>query len=824
MNLPNTHFEEFPIDFKEINPADFEGFEVGDKINIPLNKEGYLTEALSSSLINIDEKNTVVINAGVGQGKTHSIIKIIRNIIQNNADNIVFVASPFVSLVEQYYNQIIKSGADINRVYRYDMIGNRGGISSLNCRIHIVTANLLLGNPGEDSLINSNAKREYINSLVDKYNRENKKVFFIYDEIHDTIHNFRQDLIFNLWKWKDVIHKNFVISATFNEASKVVIEYLAELTDKKIQILESERKRFIDRQSELYLHFNSALSYKNLDENITKLVQKLVGNGKDIDILSYSRKLAEDIKRNTKEGIGKVLFDKYGENVKLCISQLQSNTPASSSQEERFSSENRYDSTKCNVGTNFKSGVSIEKDNHAFIIIMPPSGARKPFKNEYGIFSDGINSVIQALARQRKKGEIHIVLPHPGKFYFDSLPFENPHQKEVFQSFYEKNMQHIGSNRNEVKYYSVNQQAELIKKFYENTYLDNVKDEVEYVNTLNRSNLASLSFPNYKDYKLSDGERFLARTYPFFGGDLSAYILYGAITNHFLNCRLVNTTNTKGKLELNEDNKQEMLSYIYIDFMADVYNCGCTESDLLGDIEWYYKYFHDYIFDYYNVLINGIKVSEWRDKKIEVLIFTILRRRFLSDISECRIMGENGMYLYNYEEYTRGEYLRECIAYSEKYRVNMESSPDKKLLVRAYLKMKKYRDSIIEMAEEREIRGVNVKYIPKTNSTFIPSSELEEFSNMINIICEKDILFNKEIFDFKRELNSGDASNEDKIKAFYKYLKKDFLKVKTRKISEVDYDEIVEIIPIDTHAKFMIYENEAENINNDDNDEDFFRE
>ena len=62
------------------------------------------------------------------------------------------------------------------------------------------------------------------------------------------------------------------------------------------------------------------------------------------------------------------------------------------------------------------------------------------------------------------------------------------------------------------------------------------------------------------------------------------------------------------------------------------------------------------------------------------------------------------------------------------------------------------------------------------------------------------------------------------MKAFYKYLKKDFLKVKTRQISEVDYDEIVEIIPIDTHAKFMIYENEAENINNDDNDEDFFRE
>ena len=43
----------------------------------------------------------------------------------------------------------------------------------------------------------------------------------IADEIHDAIHNFKEEYIFNLWKWKDVIIKNYIISATFNEASKV---------------------------------------------------------------------------------------------------------------------------------------------------------------------------------------------------------------------------------------------------------------------------------------------------------------------------------------------------------------------------------------------------------------------------------------------------------------------------------------------------------------------------------------------------------------------------------------------------------------------------
>ncbi len=64
---------------------------------------------------------------------------------------------------------------------------------------------------------------------------------------------------------------------------------------------------------------------------------------------------------------------------------------------------------------------------------MPPIGARLPFKNLYGIFSGGINSVIQALARQRKKGEIHIILGRHSRFDFSSLTELNKQQLEIFK-------------------------------------------------------------------------------------------------------------------------------------------------------------------------------------------------------------------------------------------------------------------------------------------------------------------------------------------------------------------------------------------------------
>ncbi len=64
-----------PIEFKEINPEDFPGFviEGNAKTIISPDEEGFIGTKLRN-VINLLDKNTVVLNAGVGQGKSTACI------------------------------------------------------------------------------------------------------------------------------------------------------------------------------------------------------------------------------------------------------------------------------------------------------------------------------------------------------------------------------------------------------------------------------------------------------------------------------------------------------------------------------------------------------------------------------------------------------------------------------------------------------------------------------------------------------------------------------------------------------------------------------
>lgn len=63
MTQQESPFNNYPIEFKQINPQDFESFIVEEKTIITPNSEGYINEVLQAN-INLDEKNTTVINAG----------------------------------------------------------------------------------------------------------------------------------------------------------------------------------------------------------------------------------------------------------------------------------------------------------------------------------------------------------------------------------------------------------------------------------------------------------------------------------------------------------------------------------------------------------------------------------------------------------------------------------------------------------------------------------------------------------------------------------------------------------------------------------------
>lgn len=771
MNLPNSYFEDFPIEFKEINPEDFPNFGVDDKILITPDEHGYIDTALQSN-IDLLDKNTIVINAAVGQGKTYSIINIVKRYYEEES-HIIFLASPYVSLVQQYYDKIRILGIPEADIYRYESIGNETHLDAWNSKIQIVTVNCLLGNPGEDMLINSESKRAYINYMVRKCEENNKKVVFIYDEIHDAIHNFKEEFVFNLWKWKNVICKNIILSATYNEASKIVIEYLAELTDNKVQIIESSRVRYPEKQSELYLHYNDAKAYKHNNDDIIAIIEKLIENGKNIDILCYSKILADSICSNITEGVGAIL-NSAGFELQNCTSipeEVIVNL-----------NNNRYNPDKCNIGTNFKTGVSIEKDNHAFVIIMPPKSARGIFKSKYGIFTGGVNSIIQALARQRKKGEIHIILPSPTKFDYESLVFEALEEKEVFKIFYES-VRSESPQGEGVKYISINSQEQILSDYYNNVLKANVIDQIEFIESSNRENKIRLEYPEYRLFKLEKGEKYLSSKIDFFGRDLSSYITYCAVTNQFINCSLAEV-NIKPLLKFTEGRIQSKLQQYYNDYMDEGYFNSLYL--LINDKYKYHQFKYD-IFNSYRLLYKPNNLNEherviksFSEKTFETQLLAFLQRHFYSGNISFKSRYIVDGYLID-SPYTRGEFFLSCISHANRLASNLQGLDETtRDLVIAYQSLDYFRQKAIRLIQTIRSGQEDLQVLPNFNSPehFIASEEEERFKQMLEILINKDYFINNEIFLYKNKfIRTGYRDNQERqSKNFYNYIKEDFFK------------------------------------------------
>lgn len=778
MSTFNSVFDDFPIEYKQINPEDFPGFNVADKIIIKPNADGFINDELQAA-IDINEKNTVVINAAVGQGKTFSIIDIVKQYYHSSEDFLIFIASPYKSLVEQYYNKVISSGIPQEQVYRYEWIGKKKELDAWNSRIQIITVNTLLGNPGDDSLINNDEKRNYINYLVKQCETNNKKVVFIYDEVHDSIHNFKEKYIFNLWKWRNVIHKNFLLSATFNEASKIVIEYLSELTQDNIQIIESERIRIPLKQSDLFLHFEPSNSYKYNNDLIVSLVQSLIKEKKSVDILTFSKNLADDICKYTEEGIGNLLLNAFGE-INNCTSNPY---------EDENNLENRYNPEKCNVGTNFKTGISIEKENHAFVIVLPPKGLKsKYYKNNYGIFSEGVNSITQALARQRIKGEIHLILPPPKSFDYSSLPFnDDEHKMETFKKFYDLCKDY--KSNTEVCYFPLTSQNDLILEFYTKLTKD-VQEEIQYVDSLNRNeNRVRLKYIPFKLFKLYDGERYLSTYFPFFGKDLSGYITYSAFTNQFINCKL-KQFNTKPPIYFIKGKIQWKFDEFYDSYMdIDLYNSWFV---FLNDKFKYFELRND-LYRFYKILYKDLAsspyttVEPYKNKHFEQQLVAFLQRILYPSNEHFRKKFKSGSFTKD-AEYTRGEYFLSCISHATIMSKEPHLHSKEKTLVEAYLQLNNYREKMIDSIKSIEIKGEDMRYLDLDES-FIDNEE--EFTKMIEILSKEDTLISNNVFDFKNLFERKNYSIAQKKEAFIRYLKDDFLVGKNRRINNSKLDKNV---------------------------------
>ena len=269
------------IIYKKISVNDFDiGFNVKTKGVMP-DENGFVSTQVSNHFLknkdNFNKSETVLLNFGVGQGKSTTLNKLVIQYLAEGYLAIILV--PFKSLIDKYYNEFESVGDNrFNyRIFEEDDFNASDIKLSIMKDLHILSMNAFLRNPGDNYVEQSHLKQEFLNSLHRRCIEESKKVVLFIDEIHASIHNFQRDKIFHLLKWSDVIHKTFIASATFTEASIQVSKYISLLTQKNILILKGERFKNEHKRADVKLLLsNISYSSRNINslEKLIPIIKK----------------------------------------------------------------------------------------------------------------------------------------------------------------------------------------------------------------------------------------------------------------------------------------------------------------------------------------------------------------------------------------------------------------------------------------------------------------------------------------------------------------------------------------------------------------------
>jgi hypothetical protein len=823
MNLLDFELQDLPVEFKQINPEDFDSqhYEVEPKNIITPNDEGYISNQIIELIgQSYDEKNTVVINAGVGQGKSYAVIEMIKNYV-NTGEYVVILAVPYNSLIQQYEDDLSKDTNEnsISRNEIFNMLDikhlnfpesleskqlmNYGFISDddvvkpfkvSDYKVHIMSINSLLGNSGEDFLFQAGKKIKYFSNLHTYCAKNNKKVIVFFDEIHDGIHNFKEEYFYSFWKYQGFIHKIFVVSATFNEASKEVIKYLSEFTERKIQIVESERIIFPEKQSRLHLviHNSGALSSNN---GFLKILNDIVDAKTDFDIVVYSKEQIKMIFQ--KDATVKGILMKAEKRINYCYADVF----------DRDNANNKYDNNYYNVGTNFTTGVNINKENHALIIFIPYR-LDIDFVNNKGVFTSGANAIIQTLARQRKVGDIYMIMPPPLGINLKSLPYTESINESIVNTF----NSHKEYESKIVEYSNINEQSKLLDKTYRVLKRQVNNAEVNILN-VDRIGMNRLLYPTKEIFILEKGEKYL--TSQFFGGDLATYVFWASITNQFQNCKL---TSIVKKYEIFFE-KENLYSYLVKSYQDTLSNSVFQDEEglNLNHFSKYKLYFEleQSIIRNKLVYIDGKSATKKQFDRIRLFLLNIINFEEFTPSDEKEIKAK----LYKY-------YLQSCVKYSIELDINRDYTIDlemgtyqmeRELGVTIFL-FKEWsifieliRNSIINVRARGNLPGKIALNI-KPSETFVSLFNERQMKNKLNELRLHDKFLKTDIFSYNDTL--GRITEDEKTINFFYSLLVDILfqkDSKNIKVGQIRYYNIQQILNLnELNLNNLLYDNMPE--------------
>jgi len=686
-----------PIEYKKIKESDFIDINNISKEIVSKDSEGYVLSDLNSK-INLLEKDTTIINIGVGLGKSTAIIDIIRQYHNMNSDSIkykIIMITPYKTLNKQYINAFKEIFEAKNIHFDYEDIDANNWnenqvMEDINKPLQIFTINTILEDSGQEGVAQNANKNRYIKELIENCKINNIKVVMVLDELHETLDNFDKNKILLINKWNEVVHKVFLASATFSESCIPILKVFSLMTNKNVKIFETERiqnRALSDLNLILYRRQSYDFNDSYLKLSFNEILMK---DFSAINILCYSKVVSENL---YKSAIGDNIKIKYG-SLNLCFGN----------------SKITFKRNECNIGTTFKTGISIDEEETAFVIILPPTSAK-----DNGIFNDKLNSITQAIARARSSSsEIYIIMPAP-KVLIKKASNEN--------NTYVNNI--ISDNLIVKEYVSIDSQQEILREEYRKK-ISNIQNQIEDYKHVEEDLKEPID--KFDWFRLKEGDKILSNNYDVFGKDLSSYIYWAAYSNQFTNCKLKRII-SKGDLCF--ENKGSYLNTIINEvrpYFTDHINICKSHKE---------KYFliRDILFS------NYLNEGENCDVKIEKRKMNDFERQIINSI---KYIENNETTFYNDEDFTKEDYLRNAMIYCSDEFIN-ENNPriniDDYRLIKAYNDLFKFKELLCNYVIEKEVKS-NTKY-------FFPMDKSFNFSKIDEIklsIIYKDIFELDDVF------------------------------------------------------------------------------
>ncbi|WP_020599424.1 DEAD/DEAH box helicase family protein [Spirosoma panaciterrae] len=596
IEIPSTFFSRSPsIKYFKLEQSHFEddlwkpdGESKVTINNLKLSPDKYLASQPELSGLDLDTRDTTVLNFQVGKGKTRLLHEYMIRYLAKNDKYIIFYVAPFKRLLEQNKTGIEllaeEQGHSLPKIYNctkakeplsdYDITDD-----ALSANIYLMTPEFLLGSGGSNYQLQSNRRADFKEKLLGRLKHLDKKIVLFLDETHEKPNIYSTLRLSNLYKiGPELTQKIFIASATFTRESVEVVKAVSFLTKRKIVVYQADRHKN-SKQAELHLHICTD-NYKDdsldvLENGLQRIIRESKQKNHRIHILTAHKKLAKPIKDSKK--------------LAKLFSELK---PALLTGE----TTDKFVEDKHSIGTTFTTGINMNNAQTTLIVILPgsipDSNGKGDYKNAYGIFASGFIAIVQSLARLRNGGEIHVFTP-PFENIIDSADAEVDNEAK---SWLKRVQQNLFCSPYQQEHELFNEFREVYAN-YETSYSEFInsviKQDKRNSTSLSKDHTEYFGFTSLYDFILSEYSSYKMGKYYSEGRQLYPLLLWLAINNQFTNCTLkavwieeAEIISLKGRkhlpsqlMELTPNSKSSAASTIFDAIGNILYELGPSKKD-----------------------------------------------------------------------------------------------------------------------------------------------------------------------------------------------------------------------------------------------------